>query len=84
LGIYIHSVCVFSIRNLPQLVTRPEYFLNKFRLEYDPIAYQCMEEWMNNKIKTQEPLRTMDYCRLPFLEGYTENKDCLDLMKNVD
>jgi hypothetical protein len=75
-GIFIRFICIFSLKDLPVLIVRPEYFLNKFRLEYDPIAYQCMEEWMNNKIETQEPLRIMDYCRLPFIKGYTENNFC--------
>jgi hypothetical protein len=77
-GIRIHSLCVFSFRSLPRLITRPEYFLNKFRLEYDPIVYQCMEEWINTKIESQEIIKIHDYCQLPFIRDYTQNVDCFE------
>lgn len=48
---YVHNVCVFSIEDLPKLKTQPQLIANKFDIEYDPIAYSCMEEWLHNKTR---------------------------------
>jgi hypothetical protein len=77
-GIKIHSLCIFSYKSLPRLIPRLEYFLNKFRLEYDPIAYQCMEEWINNKTELKETIKIRDYCQLPFIRNYTQYVDCYE------
>ena len=49
---YIHNVCVFSIEDLPKLKTQFQLIANKFDIEYDPIAYSCMEEWLFNKTRS--------------------------------
>ncbi|XP_060593265.1 beta-1,3-galactosyl-O-glycosyl-glycoprotein beta-1,6-N-acetylglucosaminyltransferase-like [Ruditapes philippinarum] len=51
---YVHNVCVFSALDLPALKDRYELIANKFDIEYDPIAYMCMEEWIHNKTLNQE------------------------------
>jgi hypothetical protein len=45
---------VFSALDLPALKDRYELIANKFDIEYDPIAYMCMEEWIHNKTINQE------------------------------
>ena len=50
---YVHNVCVFSVLDLPALKDRYELIANKFDIEYDPIAYMCMEEWIHNKTVNQ-------------------------------
>lgn len=45
-GLYIHNICVFSIQDFPSIIERKEIIANKFDIEYDPIAYRCMEEWI--------------------------------------
>ena len=42
-GSIIRSICIFSLRDLQFLITRREFFANKFILEENPIVYQCME-----------------------------------------
>lgn len=44
-GMWRNSICVFSVADLVYLIKRNELIANKFMLYYDPIAYQCMEEW---------------------------------------
>ncbi|RMZ94883.1 beta-1-3-galactosyl-O-glycosyl-glyco beta-1-6-N-acetylglucosaminyltransferase-like [Brachionus plicatilis] len=51
-----HNICVFSLEDLPELTTRSEFFLNKFLLDYDPISYQCMEEWLNSKVSLYQTI----------------------------
>jgi hypothetical protein len=77
-----HNLCVFSFEDLPELVTRNEYFLNKFQLEYDPISYQCMEEWLNNKISLHQTVNVIYYCRLLFVLPYSVNPTCARLTNN--
>jgi hypothetical protein len=43
-GKWRHSICLFSIEDLPKIFKLPHFILNKFSLGSDPIAYQCMEE----------------------------------------
>jgi hypothetical protein len=44
---------VFSALDLPALKDRYELIANKFDIQYDPIAYMCMEEWIHNKTLNQ-------------------------------
>ena len=43
-GTRVRNVCIFSIRDLPLLSSRPEMFANKFFSDYNPLAYDCMEQ----------------------------------------
>lgn len=40
---------MFSVQDFPVLTTRHEIIANKFDIQYDPIAYKCMEEWIFTK-----------------------------------
>ena len=65
---YVHNICVFSVEDLPRLRTQPQLIANKFDIEYDPIAYSCMEEWLFNK--TRDRMRIVNekiYKRLTFI-----------------
>jgi hypothetical protein len=50
-GIWRNQVCVFSIEDLPKIKEAKEFIVNKFLLDFDPIAYQCMEEFYYSKTK---------------------------------
>ena len=75
-----HNICVFSLEDLPELVTRHEFFANKFLLEFDPIGYQCMEEWLNSKISLHQTVDIIHYCRLLFVIPYSINPSCARLL----
>lgn len=77
-----HGICVFAIEDLPELVTRNEFFLNKFLLEYDPIAYQCMEEWLFSRSVSYQVVNIIYYCRLLFVIPYSINPSCARLIEN--
>jgi hypothetical protein len=72
----MHGVCIFSLRDLSLLITRHEFFANKFILDYDPIAYQCMEEWIFKQSKSQLTIKTLDYCNNPILKIYNKDYYC--------
>lgn len=73
---------MFAIEDLPELVTRNEFFLNKFLLEYDPIAYQCMEEWLFSRSVSYQVVNIIYYCRLLFVIPYSINPSCARLIEN--
>ena len=77
MGALRHNVCMFSLEDIPNLVSRAEFFVNKFLIDYDPIAYQCMEEWILNKISLHQTINVIQYCRLPFLIPYSMNPSCI-------
>ena len=74
-GKYQRGVCIFSFGDLSLLITRHEFFANKFLLDYNPIAYQCMEEWINNKNRYSS-LNLNAYCHQPVLSIYNEHFYC--------
>jgi hypothetical protein len=61
-GMGRHGLCVFSIGDLPELVNKPHFILNKLSLQFDPISYQCMEEWYNERIRQNNFLNMGYYC----------------------
>ncbi|XP_013406220.1 beta-1,3-galactosyl-O-glycosyl-glycoprotein beta-1,6-N-acetylglucosaminyltransferase 3 [Lingula anatina] len=64
-GKRVRMVCIFGIGDLPLLMQRKEFFSNKFYLDYEPLAYDCMEELHYN--------RTMAAYMLPFDNSYYKN-----------
>ncbi|CAF0750780.1 unnamed protein product [Brachionus calyciflorus] len=50
-GIYRHHICVFSLGDLTNLIKSKKFFVNKLMLEYDPLAYQCMEQWIDTRVR---------------------------------
>ena len=61
-GYYRHGVCVFSIEDLPKFPDLNHFVVNKFLLEYDPVAYQCMEEWYFDREKNKPIVNIRFYC----------------------
>ncbi|WAR01638.1 GCNT1-like protein [Mya arenaria] len=54
MGHYVHNICVFSVLDLPNIKDRYEIIANKFDIEYDPIAYRCMEEFILNNVLNEK------------------------------
>ncbi|UJR31089.1 hypothetical protein I4U23_018597 [Adineta vaga] len=67
-GRIIRGICVFGTVDLSTLFNRHELFANKFHLNADPIAYQCLEELILNRSKLDLPLNDATFYRqMPFL-----------------
>jgi hypothetical protein len=81
MGEHRHNICVFGVEDLPELVTRNEFFANKLMLDFDPIAYQCMEEWLANKTSLSQHVNIINYCRLLFVIPYSNHLRCARLSK---
>ncbi|XP_078000065.1 beta-1,3-galactosyl-O-glycosyl-glycoprotein beta-1,6-N-acetylglucosaminyltransferase-like [Glandiceps talaboti] len=61
-GEFIHHNCVFSWRDLPWIVKRPNLFLHKLKVDYDPLVLHCLEELIYNR--TVSPIQlNLDFYR---------------------
>ena len=73
-GDRVRMVCVWSARDLPTLKNRPELFTNKFHLEYEPLALDCMEELHYNRTREEvlgtRQFSTLYYQRLGFVRNH--------------
>jgi hypothetical protein len=67
-GQWVRSVCVFGVGDLPTLVRRPELFANKFFWWYQPIALDCLDQWLRHKEACPPVDDDLEYYRqLPFI-----------------
>jgi len=48
-GRWVREICIFGVGDLPWLHRRPELFVNKFYADFEPLAYDCMEELIFNR-----------------------------------
>ena len=48
-GKWFRFICNFGVGDLKGLTTARELFANKFRYEFDPLAFNCMEQWYFNR-----------------------------------
>lgn len=64
----MRSVCVFGIEDLPRLINRKEFFVNKFYPDFEPLALDCLEAWIEQKTVCPEPLDEDYYRKLPFIK----------------
>ena len=74
-GMRVRYICVFSIGDLPLLASRPELFANKFYIEYEPLALDCMEQLHYNRTRDEltgalPPLDVSFYEELAFVNNH--------------
>ncbi len=56
------SPCMISLGDLKYFTKAPNFLAYKLDLEYDPIAYQCLEEWYETKRMERRPYDISKYC----------------------
>ena len=45
----MREICIFGVGDLPWLFDRPELFANKFFMDFEWLAYDCMEELLYSR-----------------------------------
>ena len=50
---WVRQICIFGIRDLPLLASRPELFANKFYFDFQPLTLDCMEELHYNRTRDE-------------------------------
>ncbi|XP_062570789.1 beta-1,3-galactosyl-O-glycosyl-glycoprotein beta-1,6-N-acetylglucosaminyltransferase-like [Saccostrea cucullata] len=73
LGKYVRSICIFGLGDLPQLARRPEFFANKFHIDYKPHVIHCMDQLIFNR--TRDELYKNLKFRTTFYENIESIKD---------
>lgn len=66
-GKWRHGVCVYGISDLPVLIKHKALFANKFLLEFEPLAYECMEALIEQQSVCPPPFNDTYYINLPFI-----------------
>ncbi|XP_014673691.1 PREDICTED: N-acetyllactosaminide beta-1,6-N-acetylglucosaminyl-transferase, isoform B-like [Priapulus caudatus] len=71
-GKYVHSICVLGVGDLPTLRTYfgPKLIANKFQRDYQPTAFDCLEELHVNRTLRPRELDWGFYDRLLNLKPY--------------
>ena len=66
-GKWLRGVCVYGIGDLPELIKNKYLFANKFLLDVDPLAYECMEALIEQRSICPPPFNDTYYRNLPFI-----------------
>lgn len=79
-GKFVRGVCVYGLGDLPSLVTRAHLFVNKFHLDYQPLALLCLEEWHRNRTARPDTryFNETFYRNLPFINKGPPSSQFLD------
>ena len=69
-GTWKRGTCVFGVEDLPTLISKREMFANKFYESHQPLALECLNEWIEYKTTcpNAEPFDYDYYKSLPFIK----------------
>ncbi|GAB1609434.1 beta-1,3-galactosyl-O-glycosyl-glycoprotein beta-1,6-N-acetylglucosaminyltransferase 3-like [Argonauta hians] len=68
-GILVRGICVFGVGDIPNLIKKKQLFVNKFYLNLQPVAMDCMEEWYFRQVRSPFKLDLDFYRNLPFVNS---------------
>ncbi|KAM7532999.1 hypothetical protein Aperf_G00000123114 [Anoplocephala perfoliata] len=57
---YVQSICIFGVAHIPVLQKAPHLFANKFQADFEPLAYDEMENWYFDKLRQEMKTGTYD------------------------
>ncbi|KAJ8315950.1 hypothetical protein KUTeg_005964 [Tegillarca granosa] len=84
-GKRVREVCIFGVKDIPLLLSRPEFFTNKFYIDYQPVTLDCIEEFHYNRTRDQfekkSEFNTTYYENLPFIRN-AKNTSILDIQND--
>ena len=69
-GRWFRFICQFGVGDLWRLPKARQLFVNKFHLELDPVAFDCVEQWYKNRTKTTAKLDVDFYRNLDFVKNH--------------
>ena len=50
------SICILTNGDLSHVTKQPDFFMNKFLLNDDPVAYACVEDWYARRHQRENEL----------------------------
>lgn len=69
-GKYVRWVCVLGVGDLSDLLTRHEFFVNKFDINYQPLAFDCAERWLQHRVHCPVNFNVSFYRHLSFVTSH--------------
>jgi len=69
-GKYVRWVCILGVGDLQHLLLRHEFFVNKFDIEYQPLAIECAERWLQHRVQCPVKFDVGFYRRLSFVVAH--------------
>ena len=74
---YMHlrnEIGMLSLQDLSFIIQLNEFAFDKFFLDDEPFAYQCLEKWFYNKVKNKPAINFYIYCKL--LKSHSNISNC--------
>ena len=69
-GKWVRAICILGLGDLHDLSTRREFFVNKFDIEYEPLAFECAERWLQHRVRCPVKTDVEFYRRLSFVVAH--------------
>ena len=64
-GKFVRNICILGLGDISKAVKDIGLYANKFQYDYEPLAYDCLEEWLYERTWKQylndEPIDTRYY-----------------------
>lgn len=70
-GRWVRNICVFGIGDILYLTEKKHLFANKFYIDQQPLALDCLEEWLLSKTCRPVTLDLDYYRNLPFVNKWS-------------
>jgi hypothetical protein len=58
-GKWVRQICNVGLGDLPWVISSPQMFLNKIRLEDQPTAFRCLEIWHRDRVRNLDSVPTI-------------------------
>ena len=69
-GKYVRYICILGVGDLHELLPRREFFVNKFDLTYEPLAFECAERWLQHRVHCPVAFDARFYQSLSFVVAH--------------
>lgn len=76
-GKWVRDICIFGVGDLYRLYDRPELLANKFHLDDDWVAYDCMEQLVLNRTLARNPALTLNNLTYYTNLNYVKNQSLI-------
>jgi len=69
-GQWVRFICNLGVGDIKRVKTAQQLFVNKIRLEQDPVAFRCLEQWYRGRMRAgganDKIFNATFYAKLPF------------------
>jgi len=72
-GHWVRFICNLGIGDIVRITSAQQLFVNKIRLEQDPVAFRCLELWYHSRLRVSSNDKVFNatfYANLPFATNH--------------